>query len=89
MFPHLGGKQIILKFDVKTQTRINTISINWMARGLLQLVAFARAIEKGLKISGVSDDDSRAISRMMILFSESDNLSVLDQFYRSAATEKR
>lgn len=55
----------------------------------MQLVAFARAIEKGLKISGVSDDDSRAISRMMILFSESDNLSVLDQFYRSAATEKR
>ena len=42
-----------------------------------QLVAFARAVEKGSKYSGVSDRDSRAISRMMGLFSEPENLFVL------------
>lgn len=42
-----------------------------------QLVAFLRAIEKGSKFSGVSDDDSRAISRMMSSFSGAEELLVL------------
>ena len=32
MFQHRGGKQIILRFDMKTRHRTNDISINWMVK---------------------------------------------------------
>ncbi|MFR2213934.1 MAG: hypothetical protein ACLS61_08975 [Ruminococcus sp.] len=32
MFQHLGGKQIILKFVMRIQRRINGIFINWMVK---------------------------------------------------------
>ena len=32
MFQHRGGKQIILRFDMKTRHRINDIFINWMVK---------------------------------------------------------
>ena len=66
MFQHLGGKQIILRFVMKTPKTIKDSFINLMVKRIrYEIVAFAKSVEVKKPMNYVEKGVSKSIAKIM------------------------
>ena len=69
MFPHLGGKQTILKFDMKSSPITAAVFINWMVKEF-----GIRSVETGVANTYIERNVTMAITNVIEKFYDGTDL---------------